>query len=100
MAVQQVYMDVPAVQALADTFTRLSDICKAVSKALEAASVTLRATAFVGMVGGAAVDRYINILRPKVDDLAKKCTELNGDLRGAIMAYRDGDTSGSKRFQN
>ncbi len=99
MTEQGVYMDVDAVQGMAERFQQISDVMKAVSKALEIAIMTLRVTAFVGLVGGAAVERYLSRIKPQVDKLAEKTGELHMDLIGAIVSYRDGDTSGSKRFQ-
>jgi len=100
MTEQGVYMDTDAVTGMAQRFHQISDVMKTVSKALEIAITTLRITAFVGLVGGAAVERYLSRIKPQVDKLAEKCAELNFDLMGAVVAYRDGDTSGSKRFQS
>jgi len=99
MAEEGVYMDVEATIKMADRFRDFSDILKNVSKALEAAMTTLQVTAFVGMVGGAALQRYIAFLKPNVDNMANKCAELHLDIMGAVVSYRDGDVSGSKRFQ-
>ncbi len=99
MTEKGVYMEVDAVIGMANKFSQLSDVLKTVSRALEVAMSTLKMTAFVGLVGGAAVERYISLLKPQVDKMANKCSELNLDLMGAVVSYRDGDTSGSKRFQ-
>ncbi len=99
MTEQGVFMDTEAVTGMAERFQQISDVMKAVSKALEIAIMTLRITAFVGLVGGAAVERYLSRIKPQVDKLASKCGELHLDLISAVVAYRDGDTSGSKRFQ-
>jgi len=100
MAEEGVYMDVDAVLSMADRFNQFGDVLKGVSKALEMAMITLKATAFVGLVGGAAVERYISFLKPQVDNLAVKCAELQTDILGAVVSFRDGDTSGSKKFQD
>ena len=100
MSEQGVYMDTDAVTGMAQRFHQIGDVMKGVSKGLEIAITTLRITAFVGMVGGAAVERYLSRIKPQVDKLAEKCGELQMDLMGAVVAYRDGDTSGSKRFQS
>lgn len=99
MTEQGVFMDVNAVQNMANRFDQISDVLKNVSKAMEIAITTLRITAFVGMVGGAALERYLSRIKPEVDKLAAKTSELHMDLMGAIVSYRDGDSSGSKRFQ-
>jgi uncharacterized protein YoxC len=94
----EVYMDIPVVQRIADSFGSFSDTLKGVSKTMEAAMNVLKATAFVGLVGGTALDRYLSIIKPNVDKLAEKMNELQGDVNGAIRAYRDGDYTGSRRF--
>lgn len=99
MSEQGVYMDVEAVENMAKRFDQISDLLKNVSKALQVAITTLRVTAFVGLVGGAAVERYLSRIKPQVDKLADKTQEIQVDLMGAIVSYRDGDISGSKRFQ-
>ncbi|MDZ4159083.1 MAG: hypothetical protein U1B80_04755 [Anaerolineaceae bacterium] len=96
---EEVFMDIPAVQKMADSFNTFSDVLKGVSKALEAALMILRATAFVGLIGGAVVERWISLIKPNVDKMAAKMAELNSDVVGAIRSYRDGDNSGSSRFR-
>jgi hypothetical protein len=95
---EEVYMDIPVVQRMADSFGTCSDVLKGVSKTMEAAMNVLKATAFVGLVGGTALERYIAVIKPNVDKLAEKMSELQQDVNGAIRAYRDGDHSGSQRF--
>jgi hypothetical protein len=68
MSEQGVYMDIDAVQGMASRFDQISDVLKNVSKALEIAIITLRVTAFVGLVGGAAVERYLSRIKPQVDN--------------------------------
>lgn len=96
---EEVFMDIPVVQRMAENFGHFSEILKGVSKALEAALMILRATAFVGLIGGAVVERYINMIKPNVDKMAAKMAELQSDVNGAILSYRDGDNSGSTRFR-
>ena len=98
MAEEGVYMDIPAVQTMAQGFHNFSDLLRGISKVMEAAMTTLKATAFVGLVGGAAVERYLSIIKPRVDKLSTKCEEINRDLNDAIKAYRDGDRTGSQRY--
>ncbi|OJX45865.1 MAG: hypothetical protein BGO78_11215 [Chloroflexi bacterium 44-23] len=95
----EVYMDIPAVQKMAQTFGNFAEILQGVSKALEAAITVLRLSAFVGLVGGFAVERYLSQVKPRVDNMAKKMNELKGDITGAINNYQTGDESGSRRFR-
>jgi outer membrane murein-binding lipoprotein Lpp len=96
---EEVFMDIPQVQKLAQAFGTFGETLQAVSKALEAAITILKVTAFVGLVGGAAVEAYLNMIKPRVDQLAAKMHELQGDVNGAISNYQTGDTSGSRRFR-
>jgi len=93
-----VSMDYDVVQGISDGFGTAGDTLKAVSTALEAAINILRATAFVGLVGGLALERYLSGIKPNVDKLAATCEEMQLDLIGAITSLRDGDNSGSQRF--
>lgn len=98
MAIEGVYMDTEAVGQMASKFKELGDVLKGVSKALQMAMMILKTTAFVGLVGGLAVERYLAQIQPRIEKLGEKMVELSGDLEGAIRAYRDGDLSGSQRF--
>jgi hypothetical protein len=96
---EEVYMDIPQVQKMAESFGNFGEILQGVAKALEVAIMVLKMTAFVGLVGGFAVERYLSMVKPRVENLAKKMTELEGDLKGAINHYQTGDESGSRRFR-
>lgn len=96
---QEVYMDIPQVQKMSEQFGTFGDILANISKVLEMTINVLRVTAFIGLVGGAAVERYLSIIKPRVDKMAEKMHELQGDLQGAIKHYETGDESGSARFR-
>ena len=96
---EEVYMDIPQVQKMAESFGNFGEILQGVSKVLEMTIMVLRTTAFVGLVGGLAVERYLSIIKPRVDNRGKKMIELRGDLQGAINHYQTGDESGSRRFR-
>lgn len=93
-----VSMDYNVVQNMSNIFNTSSQVLKAVAKALEIASAILKATAMFGMVGNLALAKYLDRIKPKVEQLAADCAELSQDLKGAIMSLRDGDKSGSQRF--
>lgn len=95
---QGVYMDTDAVRGMAKSFGTIGDVLQAVNKAMEALSTILKATAFVGMVGGLAVANYIDNIRPQIEDVAEKCEELNKDLDASVQSYEQGDELGSTRF--
>ncbi len=94
----EVSMDYDAVQQLAQGFRTSAETLEGVSKALEVAIAILKASAFFGLVGNAALAMYLEGIKPNVDKLAATCDEFNLDLLGAISAIRDGDMSGSQRF--
>ena len=93
-----VFMDTDAVEKIADGFDTASQVLEGVSKALEVIMNTLRATAFIGLVGGLAVERYLSFLKPQVDNMAEYCAEINQDLKTAVRLYINGDKQGSSRF--
>lgn len=95
---QGVYMDTDAVRGMAKNFGTIGDVLQAVNKAMETLSNVLKATAFVGMVGGLAVAHYIDTIRPQIEDIAEKCEEFNKDLDASVEAYERGDELGSTRF--
>jgi phage-related protein len=93
-----VFMDIDAVQVFSDGFSAMSDVMKTASQGLEIAIDTLRASAMFGLIGNLAVANYLDGIKPRVDNLATKFEEVSHDLIGAIVSYRDGDTSGSQHF--
>jgi uncharacterized protein YukE len=95
---EKVEMKVPAVRKMAKNFRAISGILKQVSKALQALMSLLKATAFVGMVGGLALERYISLLKPQIDRLAKDTAEISRDLDAAVSAFERGDAEGALRF--
>ena len=95
---QGVYMETDAVRGMAKSFGTIGEIMQAVNKAMEMLSNVLKATAFVGLVGGYAVAHYIDTIRPQVEEIAEKCEELNKDLESSVDAYERGDELGSTRF--
>lgn len=95
---QGVYMDTQAVRGMAKSFGSIGDVLQAVNKAMQTLSNVLKATAFVGLVGGYAVAQYIDSIRPQIEDIAEKCEELDKDLAASVDAYERGDELGSTRF--
>lgn len=98
MADVDVYMDIPAVRDMSKKFDVISDVLNAVNKALEALANILKATAFVGLVGGFAVLHFIETIRPQIEKMAEKCAELSRDIAASVDAYERGDNQGATRF--
>lgn len=96
---QLVEMNIPQVRRMSEQFGTFSEVLKNISKVLEMAITVLRVTAFVGMVGGTAVERYLSVIKPNIDRMAQKMAELQSDLTGAISNFETGDNSGSARFR-
>jgi type II secretory pathway component PulF len=94
----EVYMNIPEVQRLATNFNQFHQILDTVAKTLEALSTALKVTAWLSFGATAAAAFFIDRIKPNVKNLSKKMEELHGDINGAILAYRDGDKSGSDRF--
>lgn len=98
MARTEVKMDVPAVKKMGKTFEEIGQVLNGISKVLQILLMTLRATAFVGMFGGWALQSYLEQLKPVIDRLAKQSLEIGKDLVVSAQAYERGDEIGKTRF--
>lgn len=94
----EVYMNIPAVRGIARQFSDFSNTLTNVSRAIAAIADALRASAFLGMVGNAALASYVDSFRPGIDRMANKCDELSRDLDASVTAYENGDEQGSTLF--
>ena len=94
----EVYMDIPAVENIAKILGRVSDVLNAVNKVLEGLVLILKTTAFIGLVGGYAVIQFIESIKPYIKQMADKCEELDRDVRASVAAYERGDALGATRF--
>ncbi|HEY3061498.1 MAG TPA: type VII secretion target [Chloroflexota bacterium] len=98
MARQEVYMNIPEVQNISKTFARITDVLRGVSQALQVLIDTLKATAFIGLVGGLAEAHFLEIMKKQLDQMAQKTDELSKDVAAAVQAYERGDEQGATRF--
>ncbi|MBZ0307126.1 MAG: hypothetical protein K8I82_13735 [Anaerolineae bacterium] len=80
------HMEPAKVRAMGQAFQTASGVLKVVSNVLEVQMQILRTTAFIGMVGGLAVERYLSIIKPRIDKMAKLAEELSQD---AIQSAAD-----------
>lgn len=94
----EVYMDIPAVRGVAKTLHTVSETLKAVLKALDMLVNVLKATAFIGLVGGAAVIQFIEATKPMIEKVAETCEELSSDVNFSVDAFERGDQQGATRF--
>jgi hypothetical protein len=95
---EETYLDVPAIRNMARLFDAIGGVMRAVSAALQALMLVLQTTAFVGLVGGAAVEHYIARIQPEVKRLADLCEEMSRDVDTSVDAYERGDAAGATRF--
>jgi len=100
MAKNEVSMDIPQVQAIANSFGSFQDTLTSVSSALDNAINMLKTSGFIGLVGDTAVDSFVNTIKPGLDGLARQMGDLKADVQGAIQDYQTGDKSGSDRFRS
>ena len=94
----EVYMNVPDVRSIAQTFNTLNDVLRGVLKALEAIVTLLKGAAFMGLVGAAGIAYFVESLKPPIEEMSRKFQELNKDLTQSINAYERGDQQGATRF--
>jgi hypothetical protein len=94
----EVYMNIPEVQGIASTFNQVSETLKGVSTALGVLIDILKATAFVGMVGGLAEAHFLEIMKRQIDQMAQKTEEISKDVSAAVEAYERGDAQGATKF--
>lgn len=98
MAVSEVFMDTNRVSTISTQFSNYGDNLQRISNALEAAITILEVTAFIGLVGGRAVQAFLEQVQPVIQKAAEKCIEISGDLTESVAAYENGDQVGSTRF--
>jgi uncharacterized protein YukE len=94
----EVFMEVPAVKNMSKNFQQISQTLKQVCNTLQVLSNILKTTAFIGMVGGAVVAQFIDMIKPHIDKMSQKCAELSKDLKASAEAYERGDQQGATRF--
>jgi F0F1-type ATP synthase beta subunit len=94
----EVYMDVPAVREMAKGLGTIGETLTNVVKVLDMLLTTLKTVAFIGLVGGAAVAQFIEMIKPYIEKLAAKFTELSGDVNASVDAFERGDQIGATRF--
>lgn len=87
-------MEKDAVRRMAGNFDAAGDVLRGVDMALEAAIQLLNTTAFVGMVGGAAVAQYLNAIQPRVKNLSTTCTEMSQKLNDAVSFREQAEEAG------
>lgn len=98
MAGQVVQMDYQVIGDVSKGFGTARDTLTTVGKVLEALVQVLRATAFFGAVMNLALANYLDVIKQKVQKLAKLCDEFSKDLAAAISDHKKGDVQGKRYF--
>jgi hypothetical protein len=98
MAGQIVQMDYQAIGNVSKGFQAAKAMLTGVGKMLEVLINVLRATAFFSFGTSAALANYLDVIKQKVNKLAKLCEEFAGDLDRAIGDHRNGDFQGKRYF--
>ncbi len=98
MAGQVVQMDYAVIGDVSKGFATARDTLTTVGKVLEILVNILRATAVASLGTSAALARYVDNIKQKVNKLAKVCDEFSNDLSRAIGDHRKGDVKGKRYF--
>jgi hypothetical protein len=95
---EEIQMDIPRVERIASVLDRTAEVLSAVNKAMQLAIETLEKTAFVGLVGGAAVACYLRTVQPQVAELAKDLGNSAAEVRKAVANFRAQDWTNAGMF--
>jgi hypothetical protein len=98
MADAEVSMDFEVVEDMSDAFRTSADVLQEMDARLETIANRMKESSCYGLIGDAILQHYIDLLKPRIVEMASTCDELTVDLRGAIASLRDSDSSGSQRF--
>jgi hypothetical protein len=98
MAGQVVQMDYQVVGDVSKGFNTAAQTLSVIAKVLDALIQILRAMAFASLGTSLALANYLDVIKGKINNLVKICTEFAQDLAIAIKAHQDGDIKGRKFF--
>ncbi len=93
-ASQERYMEPDKVRNISRGFGTAAAVLKVVSATLELQMMILRTTAFIGAVGGLAVERYLARIKPQIDMLAKKCDEMSQEIERSVRMWEAAQQDG------
>jgi len=92
------YMDYEAVLRVAKGFGQVSQTLDTVAKVLQTAINILNATAFIGLVGGAAIKLYLERILPEVKKGAKMCSDLMSKLQNSAKEWKEAEEQTKQKF--
>lgn len=90
----QVFMEPDKVRKMAQAFKQFAQILNKVNQVLDVQMMLLKSSYFIGMVGGAAVERYLSVIQPQIQQLAKKCEEISADVEKSVAAWEAAQQAG------
>lgn len=92
------WMDYEAVLRVAKGFGQVGETLDKVASVLQTAINILNATAFIGLVGGAAVKLYLERILPEVKKGAKMCRDLMGKLQNSAKEWKEAEEATKQKF--
>jgi hypothetical protein len=95
---EEFYIDPDGVRKISQILGEVADFATATVKTLDGLLSILKGTAFIGRVGGAVWIAFIEVLKPYIEDLVKKLTELSSDVSRAVDMHEGKDVEGSRFF--
>ncbi|MBM4423808.1 MAG: hypothetical protein FJ030_10495 [Chloroflexi bacterium] len=98
MAGQVVQMDYAVISDVSKGFATARDTLRTVGKVLEVLIGILRVSAMLGNFMAPALIQYLEVIKQKVEKLAKLCDEFASDLGQAINDHKRGDIQGKRYF--
>jgi hypothetical protein len=97
MSNQDVLMDYEAVAQVAIVFNDAADAFRTLLGPLGSIAQQLTGQSYVGQTGRAAADGMARI-QESISLLARRCDEMNSDIRTAMQNYQTGDADGAEQF--
>jgi hypothetical protein len=98
MAGPVVQMDYGVMSDASKAFSTAANTMNMVAKVLTALITILRVAAFFSAGTSAALANYLEVIKNKLQKLAKLCTEFSQDLARAITDHKNGDVKGKRYF--
>ena len=97
---EDIYMDVPKVTTMGQTFSTIGDTCSTVHSILEGIANAIKATGFFGAICGLAiVAEVIDLINPIIKQVGDLCHTVSDGIKGAVSNYVSGDQTGSTLFR-
>lgn len=81
-------MDYEKVEGAAKLFNETTKVLKGIDAALQALLIILRTTAFIGVIGGYAWERYIANMQPPINKMSELSDKYAQQLRNADEKHK------------